>query len=155
MGPGNRASRPDAAPPRTIARLTQARPPCTFHRQDVDVRSATFSIACWCSTRDSAPSGCAPGRLLELELFGVRQHPRFDLVQHRLRLAAQEKRWRRAHVLRVVGRRHHADAGPRAALDLEQQAGPAAVPNTVSSQVRRRNTFCISWIVSLTAQALG
>ena len=27
--------------------------------------------------------------------------------------------------------------------------------NTVSSQVRRRNTFCSSWIVSFTAQAPG
>ena len=33
--------------------------------------------------------------------------------------------------------------------------GRVRLAKTVSSQVRRRNTFCISWIVSFTAQALG
>ena len=48
-----------------------------------------------------------------------------------------------------------ADAAPVQRLIWYSRQGRARFANTVSSQVRSRNTFCSSWIDSFTAQALG
>lgn len=45
--------------------------------------------------------------------------------------------------------------GPEQRLIWNSRQGRVRLANTVSSQVRSRNTFWISWIDSLTAQALG
>ncbi len=45
--------------------------------------------------------------------------------------------------------------GPEQRWIWYSRQGRVRLVNTVSSQVRSRNTFCSSWIVSFTAQALG
>ena len=65
-------------------------------------------------------------RLFELQRRGVRLHARLQVLQQGLRVALQ-KGLRVAHVLHIVLRRDQAHAGPGAALDLVQKAGPGAV----------------------------
>ncbi len=67
------------------------------------------------------------GRLLELQRLGVRHHLRLQLVDHLLLIHRAGSARHCVHVARVVGLRDQPDAGPRAALDLVQQAGPRAV----------------------------
>ena len=45
--------------------------------------------------------------------------------------------------------------GPEQRLIWYSRQGRVRLANTVSSQVRSRNTFCSIWIDSLTAHALG
>jgi hypothetical protein len=45
--------------------------------------------------------------------------------------------------------------GPEQRLIWYSRHGRVRLLKTVSSQVRRRNTFCSSWIDSFTAQAVG
>ncbi|MCY1511944.1 hypothetical protein D9M68_463860 [compost metagenome] len=45
--------------------------------------------------------------------------------------------------------------GPLQRLIWYSRQGRVRLAYTVSSQVRRRNTFCSSWIDSFTAHALG
>ncbi len=66
------------------------------------------------------------GRLLVLEPLGMGHHALLQVVEHGLGVAAQEALGI-GHVARVVVGRDQADAGPRAAPDLVQQAGPRAI----------------------------
>ena len=66
------------------------------------------------------------GRLLKFELVGTRHHARLQRLQQLLRFAAQQ-RLGMLHVGGIGLRRNQVHAGPGAALDLVQQAGPGAV----------------------------
>ena len=60
------------------------------------------------------------------------------------------------HVARIVDRRlMRATHGAVQRLIWYSRHGRLRLANTVSSQVRRRKTFCSSWIDSFTAHALG
>ena len=85
------------------------------------------------------------GRLLELQRVGVRHHLRLQRVHHLLLLAEQE----------TLGVAHVATHGPEQRLIWYSRQGRVRLLKTVSSQVRRRNTFCSRWIESFTAQADG
>ena len=108
--------------------------PAALHldRQDVDVLVAG-TPGCWrrppagAARATASRSGRAtrpPARTRSA--LGVGHHALLQVVEHLLGVAAQEALGI-GHVARVVVGRDQADAGPRAAPDLVQQAGPRAV----------------------------
>ncbi len=101
------------------------------HRQDVDIavagRQAALVHRLLVQHARQRADAVAPfGRLLVVQRLGAGRHLPLQLVDHLLRLAEQ-KGFSIAHVQRVIGLRHQADAGPGAAADLVQQTGPRAV----------------------------
>jgi hypothetical protein len=83
----------------------------------------------------------------------MRHHARLQRLQQLLGFAAQQCLG--VHVGRIGLGRDELTQGPVQRLIWYSRQGRVRLANTVSSQVRRRNTFCSSWMVSFTAQALG
>ncbi len=126
---GNTGRSPRWRPPRTMARFTQARPPCTRTARMSTSLSSADSIACWCSTARQRRDLVAHfGRLLEFR--ACRNAPACaspTACSKVLGFAAQQGLGVAPH------RRHRPRAlmkptqGAGAALDLVEQAGPGAV----------------------------
>jgi hypothetical protein len=100
------------------------------------------STDCWCCTLASAAMLVAQlRRLLELQHLGVRHHLGLQLVHHRLLLAQQEALGV-AHIAGVVLGEMKPTQGPVQRRIWYSRQGRERLLKTVSSQVRRRNTFC-------------
>ena len=146
-------------PPRTIARFTQARPPSTLTARmsaSLVVTPVLSSTACWCSTRDSAPSwlrisaacsNCSASACAIICACSASITSCCSPSQEALGVARRRARSPR----RAISPTH----GPEQRLIWYSRHGRVRLANTVSSQVRSWNTFCSSWIDSFTAQALG
>ncbi len=101
------------------------------HREDVDVavgsgQAARLDRLLVQHARQRADAVAPLGCALVVQRLGAGAHALRQLVDHRLRLAAQEALGM-FDIERVVLVRDQPDAGPRAAPDLVQQAGPRAV----------------------------
>ena len=102
-------------------------PPLHTHGEDVDVLVlGRFNGLLVQHPRQRLHLVAQLRRLLELQLLGMREHARLQPLKQLLGLAAQQGLGA-LHIHRIGFGRHHAHAGGRTALDLEQQARPRAV----------------------------
>ena len=146
------AEMPAAAHHRQVdagAARPRSRPPGCPHR-----RRTVFSTDCWCSTRDSAPSLLRISAACSNSSSSAWCIRVLQLAHDVLGFAAQ-KAHRAVDVLRVARASISSTQGALQRWIWYSRQGRERLANTVSSQVRSRNTFCSSWMLPCTAQALG
>jgi hypothetical protein len=124
-------------------------------RDDVGVGVAGVSIDCWDSTRDSgvmrlrsAAASSKRSASAAPSIFCSRSFSTSWWPPRRKRAAACTSR-------EYASASTNPTQGPLQRWIWCSRQGRDRLAKTVSSQVRSRNTFCSTWMLSLTAQALG